>query len=118
MTALTALTTPVSRPALRRAVGVLFLAALAVGCGIRPTAVPVDAGAPASRTACPTTPHIPTALATPSPAGPTVVPPRTAAKPGVSPSPTSATASPVLPPSDNVFSALPTPSAPTSAPCR
>ncbi|MFJ8438308.1 hypothetical protein [Kitasatospora griseola] len=28
--------------------------ALLTGCGIRPTAVPVDAGAPASRTACPT----------------------------------------------------------------
>lgn len=37
------------------------------GCGIRPTEVPVDAGAPASRTACPTAPAVPAAPASPSP---------------------------------------------------
>ncbi|GAA1073673.1 hypothetical protein GCM10009665_79350 [Kitasatospora nipponensis] len=49
----------------------------AVGCGIRPTAVPVDAGAPASRTACPTPVRVPEA-AEPTPelpsAPPTVAP--------------------------------------------
>ncbi len=33
--------------------GGLLAPALLAGCGIRPTEVPVDAGAPASRTACP-----------------------------------------------------------------
>ncbi|MDH6580113.1 hypothetical protein [Kitasatospora sp. MAP5-34] len=81
------------------------LAALS-GCGIRPTAVPVDAGPPASRTACPSpvrvpeaadTPPAPTPAATPSPAGggPTV------------------TAAPSKMP-DGVFSATPSPS-PSSA---
>ncbi|OKJ17280.1 hypothetical protein [Kitasatospora sp. CB01950] len=50
--------------------------ALLTGCGIRPTAVPVDAGAPASRTACPTSVLMPVAPATASvaptpPAAPT-----------------------------------------------
>ncbi|MBV6696558.1 hypothetical protein [Kitasatospora aureofaciens] len=92
---------------LRRTAGVLILLALASGCGIRPTAVPVDAGAPASRTACPTAPHVPTALATPTPPGPSLPPARSTAKPGPSPSPApSTTVTP--PPADNVFSALPT----------
>ncbi|MEV8323120.1 MULTISPECIES: hypothetical protein [unclassified Kitasatospora] len=100
-----------TRTALRRTAGALLLLALASGCGIRPTAVPVDAGAPASRTACPTAPHIPTALATPS--APTPTPPaRGAAKAGVSPSP-SPTVVPATPPADNVFGAVP-----TAAPCR
>ncbi|MFJ1793455.1 hypothetical protein [Kitasatospora griseola] len=78
--------------------------ALLTGCGIRPTAVPVDAGAPASRTACPTPvlmPVAPTATgsagatspaasasasakATPSPVPtPSATPSPTATTPGV-----------------------------------
>ncbi|MFD8482792.1 hypothetical protein [Kitasatospora sp. NPDC059673] len=45
--------------------------ALLTGCGIRPTAVPVDAGAPASRTACPTPVLMPVAPA----ASPSATPP-------------------------------------------
>ncbi|WP_031073461.1 hypothetical protein [Streptomyces sp. NRRL WC-3742] len=107
-------TRPTGRPAalptvLRRSAGVVVLLALASGCGIRPTAVPVDAGAPASRTACPTTPHVPTALATPAPT-PAVTPARGgAAKGAASPSPAPAQASA---PPDNPFSAVP------SAGCR
>ncbi|MFD7448859.1 hypothetical protein [Kitasatospora sp. NPDC059827] len=100
-----------TRTALRRTAGVLLLLALASGCGIRPTAVPVDAGAPASRTACPSAPHIPTALATPTPPAPAVTPSRGAAKASASPSPTPV--APGSPPPDNVFGAVP-----TAAPCR
>ncbi|MFB7911178.1 hypothetical protein ACFXPX_25810 [Kitasatospora sp. NPDC059146] len=100
-----------TRTALRRTAGVLLLLALASGCGIRPTAVPVDAGAPASRTACPSAPHIPTALATPTPPAPAVTPSRGAAKASPSPSPTPVV--PGSPPPDNVFGAVP-----TAAPCR
>ncbi|WP_377270985.1 hypothetical protein [Peterkaempfera sp. SMS 1(5)a] len=53
------------RHACRKAAVVVVLGTAAVGCGIRPTSVPVDAGAPASRTACPATPA-PTASATAS----------------------------------------------------
>ncbi|HJD81049.1 hypothetical protein [Kitasatospora aureofaciens] len=102
-----------TRTTLRRTAGVLFLLALTSGCGIRPTAVPVDAGAPASRTACPTAPHVPTALATPTVPAPTPGPARGAAKAGVSPSPSPTPVPPGSPPPDNVFSAVP-----TSAPCR
>ncbi|MFJ2866172.1 hypothetical protein [Kitasatospora sp. NPDC087314] len=105
-----------TRTALRRTAGALLLLALASGCGIRPTAVPVDAGAPASRTACPTSPHIPAALAaTPSPPAPSTPPTRGAAKAGASPSPspTPTVVAPGTPPPDNVFSAVP-----TAAPCR
>jgi hypothetical protein len=45
---------------------VLLLCAAAVGCGIRPTSVPVDAGAPASRTACPS--RLPSGAAARNPA--------------------------------------------------
>ncbi|MFI9364834.1 hypothetical protein ACIG5E_27860 [Kitasatospora sp. NPDC053057] len=102
-----------TRTTLRRTAGVLFLLVLASGCGIRPTAVPVDAGAPASRTACPTAPHIPTALATPTGPAPTATSARGAAKAGVSPSPSPTPVAPGSPPPDNVFSAVP-----TAAPCR
>jgi hypothetical protein len=47
----------------RRAAALVLLGAVAAGCGIRPTAVPVDAGAPASRTACPTPVQVPKAAA-------------------------------------------------------
>ncbi|WP_416873576.1 hypothetical protein [Kitasatospora sp. SC0581] len=100
------------RTVLRRGAGVLLLVALASGCGIRPTAVPVDAGAPASRTACPTSPHIPAALATPPGPAPTVSPTR-GTKAGVSPSPSPTPVAPGSPPPDNVFSAVP-----TASPCR
>ncbi|MFJ8470799.1 hypothetical protein [Kitasatospora sp. NPDC094011] len=103
--------TRTDRTTLRRAAGALLLLALATGCGIRPTAVPVDAGAPASRTACPNTPHPPTALATPPAPAPTVTPTRGTAKAGASPSPTPLT--PGSPPPDNVFGAVP-----TASPCR
>ncbi|MFD8084829.1 hypothetical protein ACFV4F_24380 [Kitasatospora sp. NPDC059722] len=93
-------------PTARRAAGVLLLLALASGCGIRPTAVPVDAGAPASRTACPTAPHIPTAPATPTPVAPSPPAARSTAKAGPGPSPSPA--GPTTPPQDNVFSAVPT----------
>ncbi|MQS12572.1 hypothetical protein F7Q99_09800 [Streptomyces kaniharaensis] len=96
-------TTPRST-ALRRGSGVLLLLALASGCGIRPTAVPVDGGAPASRTACPTAPHVPTAPATPTPAG--TLPSSHAAKSGPSPSPAPTTSATPLP--GNAFSAVPT----------
>ncbi|MFF2142529.1 hypothetical protein [Kitasatospora sp. NPDC058190] len=103
-----------TRTTVRRTAGVLLLLALASGCGIRPTAVPVDAGAPASRTACPTTPHIPTALATPSGPAPAATPARgTAAKASVSPSPSPTPVTPGSPPPDNVFSAVP-----TASPCK
>ncbi|MFH8382716.1 hypothetical protein ACH4E7_17460 [Kitasatospora sp. NPDC018058] len=100
-----------TRTTVRRTAGVLLLLALASGCGIRPTAVPVDAGAPASRTACPTAPHIPTALATPSGPAPVSTPARAKASAGPSPSPTLVT--PGSPPPDNVFSAVP-----TASPCK
>ncbi|MFD8753521.1 hypothetical protein ACFV0O_21470 [Kitasatospora sp. NPDC059577] len=102
-----------ARTTLRRTAGVLLLLALASGCGIRPTAVPVDAGAPASRTACPTAPRVPTALATPPGPAPAVTPARGAAKGAVSPSPSPAAVTPGSPPPDNVFSAVP-----TASPCK
>ncbi|MFE6053595.1 hypothetical protein ACFQ6N_22820 [Kitasatospora sp. NPDC056446] len=105
-------TTP-RRTSLRRTAGVLLLLALGSGCGIRPTAVPVDAGAPASRTACPTTQHIPTALVTPPGPAPSVTTARGAAKGTASPSPSPTPVAPGSPPPDNVFSAVP-----TAAPCR
>ncbi|AXI77901.1 hypothetical protein [Peterkaempfera bronchialis] len=55
------------RQVCRRAAAVLLLGAAAAGCGIRPTSVPVDAGAPASRTACPP----PTPVMSPSGSAPT-----------------------------------------------
>ncbi|MFF1871919.1 hypothetical protein [Kitasatospora herbaricolor] len=101
-----------------------LLVALATGCGIRPTAVPVDAGGPASRTACPSPVQVPTAAATPSVTpsvqrAPAVVTPSAraagtgrsaAASPAASPS-GSASPSPGAVPTDSVFSALPSPSA-------
>ncbi|WP_406089716.1 hypothetical protein [Kitasatospora purpeofusca] len=140
-------TSPLRRPL--AAAALVGLAVLAAGCGIRPTAVPVDAGAPASRTACPTVARIPTAPGTPS--GPAGGPPQAAAAHGaptptapaattpvratptagssagssaasLSPSPSvvspAASAAPTGP-ADNVFGALPSPSASTTAPpCR
>ncbi|MFC5662855.1 hypothetical protein ACFP3U_07640 [Kitasatospora misakiensis] len=124
------------------AAALLGLAVLVTGCGIRPTAVPVDAGAPASRTACPTVARIPTAPSTPSAAAPAGgaggVPPApahaapvpgggaVAARAGsASPSPVagspevkSPAAGPSTAPADNVFGALPSPSASTTPPCR
>jgi hypothetical protein len=79
--------------------GAAAVAVLAGGCGIRPTAIPVDAGAPASRSACP------------SPLRPPAVVPSASAgtlrgmahgTPSAVPSPSS--------PSGSVFSALPSPS--------
>ncbi|MGX4737781.1 hypothetical protein [Kitasatospora griseola] len=71
--------------------------ALLTGCGIRPTAVPVDAGAPASRTACPTPvlmPVAPTATGSAGATPPAASPPASAkATPSRVPSP-SATPSP------------------------
>ncbi|WP_405004823.1 hypothetical protein OHV13_11480 [Kitasatospora purpeofusca] len=125
------------------AAALVGLAVLAAGCGIRPTAVPVDAGAPASRTACPTVARIPTAPGTPSGAAggppqaaaahgaPTPTAPAAAATvratptggpPAASPSPSvvspAASATPTGP-ADNVFGALPSSSASTTAPpCR
>ncbi|MFE4975253.1 hypothetical protein ACFRAR_24505 [Kitasatospora sp. NPDC056651] len=107
MTAPTSTAPAVTRTALRRGAGVLLLLALASGCGIRPTAVPVDAGAPASRTACPTTPHIPTALVTPPGPVPSVTPAR-GTKAAASPSPSPTPVAPGSPPPDNVFGAVPT----------
>ncbi|MFG2903483.1 hypothetical protein ACGF13_00230 [Kitasatospora sp. NPDC048286] len=104
--------TAAPRTVLRRGAGVLLLIALASGCGIRPTAVPVDAGAPASRTACPTTPHIPAALATPPGPAPTMTPAR-GAKASASPSPSPTPVTPGSPPPDNVFGAVP-----TASPCK
>ncbi|MFD8317894.1 hypothetical protein [Kitasatospora purpeofusca] len=133
-------TSPLRRPF--AAAALVGLAVLAAGCGIRPTAVPVDAGAPASRTACPTVARIPTAPATPSGAvgGPPqaaaaapvptqvpttpVRPAPTGGSPAASPSPSVVSPSVVSPaaptgPADNVFGALPSPSASTTAPpCR
>ncbi|MFE2109815.1 hypothetical protein ACFXAF_28675 [Kitasatospora sp. NPDC059463] len=119
------------------AAALLGLAALAAGCGIRPTAVPVDAGAPASRTACPTVARIPTAPSTPSPAAGTgagagaQAPAHaagaragspSAAAPGAPSGVASASPSPVVvtptPPADNAFGALPSPTAATTPPCR
>ncbi|MGW4694251.1 hypothetical protein ACWEO1_17920 [Kitasatospora cineracea] len=51
--------------------GGLLAPALLAGCGIRPTEVPVDAGAPASRTACPGEVLVPMA---PESASPSAVP--------------------------------------------
>ncbi|MEU1419426.1 hypothetical protein [Kitasatospora sp. NPDC005751] len=102
------------------AAALVALAALAAGCGIRPTAVPVDAGAPASRTACPTAPQIPTVPAAPSPVGPTPPAAHSSAKYFGSPSPsvTRVTPGPSTPPADNVFTAVATPSPTASATCR
>ncbi|GLW74360.1 hypothetical protein Kpho02_66580 [Kitasatospora phosalacinea] len=63
-----------ARPSTRRfrplalLAGGLLAPALLTGCGIRPTEVPVDAGAPASRTACPSELLAPRAPGTPAPA--------------------------------------------------
>ncbi|MFI6153520.1 hypothetical protein ACIBCA_12565 [Kitasatospora sp. NPDC051170] len=104
-TAVRSTAAPALPTVLRRSAGVVALLALASGCGIRPTAVPVDAGAPASRTACPTAPHVPTALATPAPT-PAVTQARGGvAKGAASPSPAPAQASSAPP--DNPFSAVP-----------
>ncbi|GAA1955042.1 hypothetical protein [Kitasatospora viridis] len=77
------------------------VALLAGGCGIRPTAIPVDAGAPASRTSCPTP------LRPPAAASPSVGVQHAPAK-GVTPSPLPS-ATPSLP-DGSLFSALPSPS--------
>ncbi|MCX4748614.1 hypothetical protein OG455_24365 [Kitasatospora sp. NBC_01287] len=79
--------------------------ALVGGCGIRPTAVPVDAGAPASRTACPSPVHPPAAplapvnTPTPAPFGAA----RSPGRPVVSPSPSPSA------PAGSLFSAQPSP---------
>ncbi|MFJ3791882.1 hypothetical protein [Kitasatospora sp. NPDC090091] len=131
------------RPLLRPAAGAVLLLALATGCGIRPTAVPVDAGAPASRTACPTVVLVPTAPATPSAATPASAPtvqgappakagaspspsavasaapsaaPSAAASGTLSPTPKASTPKASTPPADNAFSAMP--SASPTAICR
>lgn len=86
------------------ALGALLATALLTGCGIRPTAVPVDAGAPASRTACPNEVTVPLApdSAVPSPApaasapgtaGPTASGPTRSASPAATAAP-AATATP------------------------
>ncbi|MFB7948922.1 hypothetical protein ACFC6L_28860 [Kitasatospora phosalacinea] len=82
--------------------GGLLAPALLAGCGIRPTAVPVDAGAPASRTACPSELLAPRA---PESAAPSAA--DTGKAPAASPSPTtsastSTSASP-SPSADGVF---------------
>ncbi|GAA0692789.1 hypothetical protein GCM10010193_54210 [Kitasatospora atroaurantiaca] len=67
----------------RTAAGAALLAAAltaVTGCGIRPTAVPVDAGAPASRTACPSPVRVPAAVLTPTPS-PSVAPSTSASVP-------------------------------------
>lgn len=84
--------------AVRRLAALVLLGGTAVGCGIRPTAVPVDAGAPASRTACATPVQVPKAVAAPpdasAPASATPVPKGKAA-PSANPAPLfSATATP------------------------
>jgi hypothetical protein len=71
--------------------------ALASGCGIRPTAVPVDAGRPAIRTACPSPVHPPAV-----PTSPPTATPKWPARPSVLPSP------PVSPANGSLFSAQPT----------
>ncbi|MFC8451357.1 hypothetical protein [Kitasatospora sp. NPDC057223] len=112
----------------RAAAGAALLSALVAllttGCGIRPTTLPVDAGGPASRTACPSPVQVPAAAATPS-APPTATkapggksaaaqaPAVTAApKPSAQAVTTPAAASPTpTAPPDGLFSALPSPSA-------
>ncbi|MFJ8044694.1 hypothetical protein ACIRBX_29740 [Kitasatospora sp. NPDC096147] len=84
----------------------LALAGL-TGCGIRPTAVPVDAGAPAGRTACPSPVRIPEApVSTPSVTAPGSPTAPAAKAPAISPAPFfSASPTPV-----------PTPATPTPTP--
>ncbi|WP_371481133.1 hypothetical protein [Kitasatospora sp. NBC_00315] len=109
------------RRARRGLVGAVVLAALvtaaATGCGIRPTAVPVDAGGPASRTACPSPVQVPGAVITPS-AAPAASTARGNGAPGAKASAartqTRADTAPQAPPTapaDGLFSALPSPSA-------
>ncbi len=81
-------------------VGAAVTAALATGCGIRPTAVPVDAGAPASRTACPSPVH-PPAVASSQAIG--------ALKGSARPTPEVSPAPSLSPPSGSLFSAQPSP---------
>ncbi|MFF4341578.1 hypothetical protein ACFY00_16785 [Kitasatospora sp. NPDC001540] len=71
--------------------GGLLAPALLTGCGIRPTEVPVDAGAPASRTACPSELLAPRAPGTPAPAA------TPGAAPGKPPASTSASTSAASP---------------------
>ncbi|MFF7633821.1 hypothetical protein ACFZB9_11805 [Kitasatospora sp. NPDC008050] len=75
--------------------------ALASGCGIRPTAIPVDAGRPAVRTACPSPVH-PPSVPTSQPSAT----PKSPVHPSLLPSPV------VSPATGSLFSALP--SAPPS----
>ncbi|WP_033213413.1 hypothetical protein [Kitasatospora phosalacinea] len=89
--------------ALALLVGGLIAPALLAGCGIRPTEVPVDAGAPASRTACPSEVLAPRAPDTASPSPAPGAPPSATARPGAS-------AAPAVPaPSQSPFTA-PSPS--------
>ncbi len=84
-----------------------LVATVATGCGIRPTAVPVDAGRPASRTACPSPVQVPGAVVTPTAT-------LTNGRGDKAPARASAAAAPAAPPTtpaDGLFSALPSPSA-------
>ncbi|GAA1224105.1 hypothetical protein GCM10009665_12950 [Kitasatospora nipponensis] len=102
------------------ALGVAALtSALATGCGIRPTAIPVDAGAPASRTACSSPVHPPAAPTTPAPTVAKGATRSASAAPSVSPAPTSTPSAAPATPGGSLFSALPstTPSANTAQRC-
>jgi len=69
--------------------GGLLAPGLLAGCGIRPTEVPVDAGAPASRTACPSEVLAPRAPGS-APATPGTAPgaaPASSATPSATPRP-------------------------------
>ncbi|KQV18363.1 MULTISPECIES: hypothetical protein [unclassified Kitasatospora] len=79
----------------------------AAGCGIRPTAVPVDAGAPASRTACPTPVRVPEA-AEPTPSLPSAQPTLAPARP----TPGAVSKSPAV-----LFSASPGTASPSATAC-
>ncbi|MFD7735287.1 hypothetical protein ACFV6F_33505 [Kitasatospora phosalacinea] len=79
--------------------GGLLAPALLVGCGIRPTAVPVDAGAPASRTACPSELLAPKAPGSPAPSA--AAP--SAAAPGRTPAASSSPTAVPSPSADGVF---------------
>ncbi|WP_282205901.1 hypothetical protein [Kitasatospora fiedleri] len=87
------------------ALGALLATALLTGCGIRPTAVPVDAGAPASRTACPNEVTVPLAPDSASPIPSPSSPPKPSPTPTTAATTSPSALAPASPTTGGVFGA-------------